>query len=308
MSTSSPSTNTENATVTSKGRPVPQGKLAKIKLLLSLFEKYEFVAILRTEQIGSKQFQIIKKALRPKAIIHMARNTLMERALKTASEKRKGLEKLIPFVEGSCAFAFTNISPFELNDLLQQNKAKAPAKAGSVSPVDIEIPAGNTGFPAGPVISELSQIGLKTRVQGGSVWITADHVAVKAGETVTKSQALVLSRLGLEPYVIWLKISVAYDNGTILSAEVFGISKSDILDQLHSGAQESLSLALAIGYANDATVPILLQRAYAEARALALRAGVITSETAPEILAQAEQQATSLAHAVKSKNPDAHPN
>ncbi len=306
MSTSSSSTNAEN--LTSKGRPVPQSKLARIKLLLSLFEKYEYVAILRTEQIGSKQFQIIKKALRPKAIIHLARNTLMERALKIASEKRKGLEKLIPYVEGSCAFAFTNISPFELNDLLQHNKAKAPAKVGSVSPVDIEISAGNTGFPAGPIITELSQIGLKTRVQAGSVWITADHVVVKAGETVGKSQALVLSRLGLEPYVIWLKMSVAYDNGTILSAEVFGISRSDVLDKLHSGAQSSLSLALAIGYATDATIPILLQRAYTEARALALRAGVITSETAPEILAQAEQQAKSLAHAVKNKNPEAHPN
>jgi len=307
MSTSSPSTNAENVTLTSKGRPVPQGKLARIKLLLSLLEQYEFVAILRTEQIGSKQFQIIKKALRPKAIIHMARNSLMERALKIASEKRKGLEKLIPYVEGSCAFAFTNISPFELNDLLQQNKAKAPAKAGSVSPVDIEIPEGNTGFPAGPIITELSQIGLKTRVQSGSVWITADHVIVKAGETVNKSQALVLSRLGLEPYVIWLKISVAFDNGTILSAAVFGITKSEVLDQLHSGAQSSLSLALAIGYATDATIPILLQRAFTEARTLALRAGVLTNETAPEILAQAEQQAKSLAHAVKNKNPEAHP-
>jgi large subunit ribosomal protein L10 len=308
MSTSSPSGDSKDVQLTSKGRPVPQGKLEKIGYLVSLFEKYEFVALLRTEQIGSKQFQIIKKALRPKAIIHMARNTLMERALKIAAEKRKGLDALIPHVEGSCAFAFTNISPFELNDLLQQNKAKAPAKAGSVSPIDIEIPAGNTGFPPGPLISELGQVGLKTRVQGGSIWITADHVIVKAGDTVSRAQALVLSRLGLEPYVIWLKISVAYDSGTILSAEVFGITKSDILDQLHSGSQASLALALSIGYASDTTIPILLQRAHTEAKSLALSIGIITSETAPDILAQVEQQATSLAHTVKSKNPDAHPN
>ncbi|MFX1562280.1 MAG: 50S ribosomal protein L10 [Promethearchaeota archaeon] len=308
MSAIPPSTDTKDVPLTSKGRPVPQSKLEKIRNLVSLLEQYEFVSILRTEQIGSKQFQIIKKALRPKAIIRMARNTLMERALKIAAEKRKGLDALIPYIEGSCAFAFTNISPFELNDLLQQNKAKAPAKAGSVSPLDIEIPAGNTGFPPGPLISELGQVGLKTRVQGGSIWITSDHVIVKAGETVTRPQALVLSRLGLEPYVIWLKISVAYDSGTLLSAGVFEISKSDIVDQLHSGAQACLSLALTIGYASDATIPILLQLAHTEARSLALFAGLITEETAPDILAQAEQSATALAQAVKGKNPDAHPN
>lgn len=308
MSTSSPSTDTKDVPLTSKGRPVPQGKIVKIEHLVSLLKQYEFVSLLRTEQIGSKQFQIIKKALRPKAIIHMARNTLMERALKIAAEKIKGLDALIPYIEGSCAFAFTNISPFELNDLLQQNKAKAPAKAGSISPMDIEIPAGNTGFPPGPLISELGQVGLKTRVQGGSIWITSDHVVVKAGDTVTIPQALVLSRLGLEPYVIWLKISVAFDSGMILSAEVFEITKSDVLDKLHNAAQAGLSLALTIGYTSDATIPILLQLAHTEARSLALSAGLLTDETAPDILAQAEQQATSLAKAVKSKNPDAHPN
>ena len=135
------------------------------------------------------------------------------------------------------------------------------AKAGTVAPEDITIEAGNTGFPPGPLISELGQVGLKTRIQGGSIWITQDHVIVKAGDTVSLEQALVMSRLGMEPYEIFLKLTVAYDNGIILSADVFDISRSDVVNQLISATQEGLALALAMNYVSAETVPLLLQQA-----------------------------------------------
>jgi len=294
--------------LTSKGRPVPQAKLDEVSHLVSLLEKYDYISLLRTEQIGSKQFQAIKKVLRETAKIHMSRNKLMIRAIQEASAKKKNLDKLIPFIEGSSAFAFTDISPFELSDLLQQNKAKAPAKVGTVAPEDIIIEAGNTGFPPGPLISELGQVGLKTRIQGGSIWITQDHVIVQAGDTVTRDQALVMSRLGMEPYEIFLKLTVAYDNGIILSADVFNISRSDVVNQLTSAAQEGLALALTMNYVSLETVPFLLQQAAQESRSLSLFAAIPTDETTNQILAQAEQSATALAQAVRTKNPDALPN
>ncbi|MDO8124661.1 MAG: 50S ribosomal protein L10 [Candidatus Hermodarchaeota archaeon] len=293
---------------TTRGRPVPQTKLAEVGHLISLLEKYDYISLLRTEQIGSKQLQAIKKALRNKAIISMARNSLMIRALQNASQKKKNLDKLIPFVEGSSAFAFTDISPFELSDLLLQNKAKAPAKAGTVTPDDIIIEAGNTGFPPGPLISELGQVGLKTRIQGGSIWITQDHVIVKAGETVTRAQALVMSRLGMEPYEIFLKLTVAYDNGILLSPDVFEIRRSDVVDQLALAGQEGFALAIAMSYITAEITPLLLQEAATAARSLSLFAGILTDETSDQILAQADQGATALAQAVRSKDPKAMPN
>jgi large subunit ribosomal protein L10 len=294
--------------LTSKGRPVPQAKLDEVAHLVSLLKKYDYISLLRTEQIGSKQFQTIKKVLRDTAKIHMSRNTLMIRAIEQAAAEKKNLEKLVPFIEGSCAFAFSEISPFELSDLLQQNKAKAPAKVGTVAPEDITIEAGNTGFPPGPLITELGQVGLKTRIQGGSIWITQDHVVVKAGDTVTREQALVMSRLGMEPYEIMLQLVVAYDSGIILSADVFAISRSDVVDQITTAAQEGLALALTINYVSVETVPLLLQQAAQEARSLSLFAAIPTDETTNQILAQAAQSATALAQAVRNKNPDALPN
>ncbi len=299
---------TAEGPLTSKGRPVPQAKLDEVANLVSLLEKYDYISLLRTEQIGSKQFQAIKKVLRDTAKIHMSRNTLMIRAIQQAAAKKKNLEKLIPFIEGSSAFAFTDISPFELSDLLQQNKAKAPAKVGTVTPEDILIEAGNTGFPPGPLITELSQVGLKTRIQSGSIWITQDHVVVKAGDTVNREQALVMSRLGMEPYEIFLKLTVAYDSGTIISADVFDISRSDVVNQLITAKQEGLALALAMGYVSMETVSLLLQQAAHEARSLSLFAAIPTDETTDQILAQAEHSATALAQAVRNKNPDALPN
>jgi large subunit ribosomal protein L10 len=308
MSAKQESQATADVPLTSKGRPVPQAKLDEVAHLVSLLKKYDYISLLRTEQIGSKQFQTIKKVLRDTTNIHMARNTLMILALEQAASEKKNLDKLIPYIEGSSAFAFTDISPFELSDLLLQNKAKAPAKAGTVSPIDITIEAGNTGFPPGPLISELSQVGLKTRIQSGSIWITQDHVIVKAGDTVSREQALVMSRLGLEPYEIILKLVVAYDNGVILSADVFQISRSDVVDQLTAAGQEGLALALKTNYISIETVPFLLQQAVQESRSLSLFAAILTDETIDQILAEAEQNATALAQAVRNKNPDALPN
>jgi large subunit ribosomal protein L10 len=232
----------------------------------------------------------------------------MIRALQQAGTKKKNLDKLISHVEGSTAFAFSEISPFELSDLLLQNKAKAPAKAGTVTPDDILIEAGNTGFPPGPLISELGQVGLKTRIQGGSIWITQNHVIVKAGDTVGRAQALVMSRLGMEPYEIFLQLTVAYDNGVILLADVFEIRRSDVVEQLTLAGREGIALALAANYITTDTAPLLLQEAAQAARSLSLFAGILTDETTDLVLAQAEQGATALAQAVRRKNPDAMPN
>lgn len=289
--------------VTGKGRPVPKAKLDQVSRLVTMLEKYQYTSLLRVEQIGSRQLQVIKKALRSKAVIHMARNSLMTRALELAAAKKKDLDKLIRFVDGSCAFAFTNISPFELNDLLKENKAKAPAKAGTVSSDDIMIAAGNTGFPPGPLISELGQVGLKTRIQGGSIWITKDHIVVKAGETVTRPQALVMSRLGMEPYEIFLRIIAAYDDGTIITSDIFDIAVSDVLGMLQQAGSESFALAIALNIFSSDIVPFLLQQAHNEAQSLALFAVILTDETTGRILAQAEQEASALAAAVRDKDP-----
>ncbi|MFX0170001.1 MAG: 50S ribosomal protein L10 [Candidatus Hodarchaeota archaeon] len=293
---------------TGKGRPVPQAKLKEVAQLVALLEKYDYISLMRTEQIGSKQLQAIKKAIRPQAIITMSRNTLMIRAVEEAAKKKKNLDKLLPYIEGTIAFAFSTVSPFELNDMLQENMAKAPAKAGTVSPINIVIEAGNTGFPPGPLISELGQVGLKTRIQGGSIWITADHTIVNAGETVTRDQALVMSRLGMEPYEIFLKIAVAYDDGILLLADVFTISRGDIVNQLLTASQEGMALAIAANYINPEILPLLLQKAVQESRSLSLFAGILSDETKGDILAQAEQRAKTLAQMIRKKNPEAMPN
>jgi hypothetical protein len=151
-------------------------------------------------------------------------------------------------------------------------------------------------------------VGLKTRIKGGSIWITEDHTIVETGETVSREKALVLSRLGLEPYEIFLKLTIAYDEGVLLSADVFTISRSDIVDQLSTAAQEGLGLALTVNYISSVTLPFLLQQAVQESQSLSRFAGILTDETSGQILASAEQSANTLAQLVRSKNPDAMPN
>ncbi|MFX0029808.1 MAG: 50S ribosomal protein L10, partial [Candidatus Hermodarchaeota archaeon] len=80
-------------------------------------------------------------------------------------DKSSLIDKLIPFVSGNLAFLFTNMDPFKLGLFLSKNKSNAPARVGQITPKDIVVPAGNTGFQPGPVITQLQNVGIKTRIQ-----------------------------------------------------------------------------------------------------------------------------------------------
>jgi large subunit ribosomal protein L10 len=68
---------------------------------------------------------------------------------------------------------------FFADQAFEKNKTKMTAKAGDVAPNDIIVPAGNTGLPPGPAISELHDVGIRTKIDVGSVWIVNDATVVK---------------------------------------------------------------------------------------------------------------------------------
>jgi large subunit ribosomal protein L10 len=84
---------------------------------------------------------------------------------------------------------FTDLNPFKLALLLERGKVKTTAKSGDIAAMDVVIPAGNTGQPPGPVISQLNAVGLPTRIESGSVWISKDTLVVRKGEVINERLA-----------------------------------------------------------------------------------------------------------------------
>ncbi|MEM1657498.1 MAG: 50S ribosomal protein L10 [Candidatus Jordarchaeales archaeon] len=293
--------------LTARGRPVPEYKVKRVSEIKRLMETYKVIGIANIEGIGAKQLQELRSKLRGQVLIKVEKNTLVKKAIEKLARSKKGIELLMEHIKGPIALIFTNMNPVKLNMIFEKNKTKAPIKPESVTPVDIIVPAGNTGLPPGPIISELGSVGLPTRVQSGTIWITKDTLVARAGEVVSKNLAEVLRKLKIEPLEIGLALSAAYADGIVFTEKDLKINIQDVLDEVKKAHVEAVNLAVSAQAAIPEVMPFILQKAYQEAFNLAVNAAIPTVETLPHILKIAESRAMSLAAAVASKRPDAVP-
>jgi len=235
----------------------------------------------------------------------MSRNTLMIRALKKST--KKGMKELIEFVTGPVAFVFSEQDPFVLSKFLSENKAAAPAKGGQISPKDIIILAMNTGVAPGPFISELAGLKIPSRVKGGSIHITADTVAVKAGDVISNAMAMMLSRLGIEPMELQLTLIAAYSDGEVLTADSFVIDLESLFNQVLLGHQYAVNLSVNTGIPTEETMPLIITKANMEAKSLVMTIGFFVPDMVNEFLSKANSEALALAMAASEKDPEAIP-
>ncbi|MHA1606179.1 MAG: 50S ribosomal protein L10 [Candidatus Freyarchaeota archaeon] len=293
--------------LTARGRPVPEYKLKKVAELVRLMEKHDVIGIAGIEGIGAKQLQELRSKLRGQALIRVEKNTLVKKAIGKLAGKKKGIGKLEAYIRGPIALIFTNMNPVKLNMFLEKNKTRAPVKPETITPVDIVVPAGNTGLPPGPVISELGNVGLPTRVESGTIWITKDTVVAKAGDLVSKPLADVLRRLGIEPLEVGLTLKAAYDSGVVLSEDELKVNVEEVFASLKAAHVEAFNLAVNAQIMTPETAMVILRIAHVEAFNLAVNAAVATAETLPAILRVAEGKAVSLALRIMERKPEAAP-
>jgi large subunit ribosomal protein L10 len=279
-----------------KINPRKQGIVQRTR---ELSKKYPVIAVTRLSKVRATQLMAVRKALRGNAEIFVVKNNLAVRALKEA--KIKGAGELIGHLTGQNALIFSNLDPFKLFLTLDRNKVSLPARAGDLAPEDIVVPAGNTGMPAGPVLSEFREAGVPTKIEGGSVWVTKDAVAAKKGVSISPKLASLLAKLGIKPIRAGLTIALAYEGGLIYAGDVVAIDLEKYRASLSQAYVSSRALAITVGYATKETLPEIIAKAYREAIALATETETLTPETAPRILARVEAEASALLARAKEK-------
>jgi large subunit ribosomal protein L10 len=261
--------------------------------------KYPVLAVTSLSKVRATQLMAVRKALRDHAEVFVVKNKLAILGLKKAGIKNA--DQLLSHLTGQNALIFSTYDPFKLFLTLDKNKVYLPARAGDTAPEDIIVPAGNTGLPAGPVLSEFREVGIQTKIEAGSIWVNRDSVAVKKGATISPKLASLLSKLNIKPIRAGLTIALAYQSGLIYAGELVAIDLDKYRRSLLEACAASRGLAIVIGYVTKETAPELVGKAYREAVNLAVKADYITPETAPRILAEAEAEASALTTAAKEK-------
>jgi len=286
-------------------KTIPQWKQDAVDALASTINESKMIGLVNVEGVGAKQLQGIRDSLRGSAVIKMARNTLMIRALEKCT--KKGIKDLIEHVTGPVVFIFSEQDPFMLSKFLSENKTAAPAKGGQIAPKEIIVQEMNTGVAPGPFISELAGLKIPSRVKGGVIHITADTVAVKPGDVISNAMALMLSRLGIEPMELQLRLIAAFSDGEVLTNETFDLDLDSLFRQVVMGHQYAINLSVNVGIPTEGTIPLIIAKANMEAKSLALEVGFFVPDLMDVFLGRATSEASALIAAVSEKDPEALP-
>jgi len=222
-------------------------KGAYFSKLKSLLEEYRSVFIVTVDNVSSQQMHQVRQALREEAVVLMGKNTMVRRALKGFVAENPDYERLLPHVRGNVGFVFTNGDLKDIRDKILANKVAAPARAGAVAPLDVWVPAGNTGMEPGKT-SFFQALGVPTKIARGTIEITTDLKLVEAGGKVGPSEAALLNMLNISPFTYGLGVAQVYDSGNTFAPEVLDIGEEQLLKTFTSAITTISCISLAINF------------------------------------------------------------
>ncbi|KAI8632068.1 ribosomal protein L10-domain-containing protein [Xylariaceae sp. FL1651] len=246
--------------------------------LKTLLEEYKSVFIVTVDNVSSQQMHEVRHSLRNEAVVLMGKNTMVRRALKTFIADTPEYEKLLPHVKGNVGFVFTNKDLKTIRDKILANKVAAPARAGAVAPLDVWVPAGNTGMEPGKT-SFFQALGVPTKIARGTIEITTDLKLVEAGNKVGPSEATLLNMLNISPFTYGLGVLQVYDEGNAFPPSVLDISEDQLLKTFSSAVTTIACLSLALNFPTLPSVIHSLVNGYKKILAVAVE----TDYSWPEI-------------------------
>lgn len=255
---------------------MPHGaKLAKKEKydakLCEMLAKYNKAFVVHADNVGSKQFQDIRMGLRPDAVVIMGKNTMMKRSIKVYMETTGDTkwECLMEKLVGNVGVIFTASGLSETRDKILEYKVPAPARAGSIAPVPVTIPAGNTGM--GPEATNFFQVlNIATKINKGTVEIISDVEVVKVGDKVNSSQAALMQKMKLMPFTYGLEIHFVFDNGSVFEPAVLDISDDDLVAGFAAGLANVAAISYGAKYPTIACVPHAIINGYKAVLAISL--------------------------------------
>jgi len=240
------------------GRPAKEVYFQKLKHLL---ETYPSIFLVNVDNVGSNQMHQIRVALRGKGVVLMGKNTMVRRALRILLSDLPQFERLMPHVRGNIGFVFTSGDLKEIRTMITSNTVAAPARAGALAPIDVTVPAGNTGMEPGKT-SFFQALQIPTKIARGTIEIVADVKVVFAGSRVGPSEATLLNMMNISPFTYGMTVVQIYQDGQIFSPEVLDIDSSELVDRFLKGIKTIASISLALNYPTIVSVVHELVNAY----------------------------------------------
>ena len=221
------------------------------------------------DNVGSRQMQQIRSGLRGHAEVLMGKNTMIRKAIKGHLPENPKLEKLLNHIRGNVGFVFTKEDLSDVRDRILSNRVAVPARAGTIAPVDVHLPAQITGLDPEKT-SFFQALSIPTKIAKGRIEILNEIHLIKVGDKVGASEATLLGMLGVLPFSYGLVIKQIFDEGTIFGPEVLDITSEVIAAKFKEGIKNIAALSLAVNYPNAASVPHMVANGMKKLMSLSL--------------------------------------
>ncbi|MGC8672146.1 MAG: 50S ribosomal protein L10 [Thermoplasmata archaeon] len=262
--------------------------------LMALIEGSNVIGVVGIHGIPGTQINNIRRALRGSARLVISKNTLMSIALQNMDAKKKNIKDLSSYIKDQSALILSNEDPFKLAKIVEKSRTNASPKGGEIAPDDITVPAGETDFKPGPIVSDLQKIGIPASIEKGKVVIKKDTVVVKKGEKISKDVAQMLSKLDIRPIPVGIEIRAFYEKEYIYGKEALQIDPEKVMNDLKESIMQAFNLSINVKYFTKFTTPVFLAQAYMDALSLGVNVNYFTPETIKHLLAKANLQAMSI--------------
>lgn len=247
-------------------RVYPAKKVAYRERAFGYFDEYDKIMVVLVDNVQSKQMQTVRSTLRGKAIILMGKNTAIKRILadraETGDERAvKMHEMLSPLLKDNVGLIFTSNDLGAIKEVIDANLIQAAARAGTVAPLDVSVPAGNTGME--PTKTSFFQaLNIGTKITKGTVEILKEEKIVFQGEKVGTSEATLLQMLGIKPFYYGLQILHVYDNGDVYSKEILDLTDEDMKAKFQAGIARATALSLGSGFTTELSLPHIMSNIF----------------------------------------------
>jgi len=242
------------------------------KKLNSLLDDYTKILVVGADNVGSHHMQQIRISIRGRGVLLMGKNTMVRKVLRGRIASTPAYEALMPYVWGNVGFVFTNGDLTSMRDALLANRVAAPAKAGSIAPNDVVVPAGNTGLEPNQT-SFLQALNIPSKIAKGQVEIVSDVHLITKGQKVGSSECALLSKLNIKPFSYGLSVVTVYDNGSVFEPALLNMTDDDVLKSFRAAVSQVVAISLHSSHLTLPAVPQALLRAYANVLAVSVETG-----------------------------------
>ncbi len=187
---------------------------------------------------------------------------------------KEGLENIKATIHDmQTLIIFTNEEVSKVTDITSKFFVEKQAKVGSISPIEVTLPAGPTGMDSSQ-IEYFQALKITTKVIKNQLEIINATKILTIGQKITLSEINLMKKFNIKPYKHYVQIKHIYMNGKVYDAAILKITNDYMKEKLSAGIRNVAAFSVATSIPTKASAPHVISAAFRNILGLSLATGV----------------------------------